>query len=82
MTVTMASTSESMVVVEPGDSGLVIWYQVDEYIHNWLAECFVAWSLINPGFMGEVWTLPHFPIGNQVVRIIPSWLILQSGQLS
>ena len=33
---------ESVVGVKPGNSDVVIEYQVDEFTCNWLAECFVA----------------------------------------
>ena len=38
--------SESMVGIKPGYSGVVIWYQVDEFAFTWLEECFVALSQI------------------------------------
>ena len=44
--------SESLVVVKPGNFGVVIGYQVDGFIHSWSAEFFVAWSHIYPAFMG------------------------------
>ena len=28
--------------IKPGDSGVVIGYQVDEFTHTWLMECFIA----------------------------------------
>ena len=43
--------SESVVGMKPGDSGVVIGYQVDDFIHTWLAEHFVASSHIYPGFI-------------------------------
>ena len=33
--------SESVVGIEPGDSGVVIGYQVDEFTHSWPAEHFI-----------------------------------------
>ena len=40
----------------------MIWYEVDEFIHIWLAEHFIAQSYIYPDVMGEVPTLSHFPL--------------------
>ena len=51
---------ESVVGIKPGDSGVVIGYQVDEFTHNWSAEPFVAHSHIYPGFTGKVSSLTHF----------------------
>ena len=34
--------SESVVGVTPGDSGVVIGYQVDEFTHAWLAKHFIT----------------------------------------
>ena len=48
--------------VKPGDSGVVIGYQVDEFTHTWSAEQFVAHSHICPGFTGKVSSLTHFPL--------------------
>ena len=48
--------------IKPGDSGVVIGYQVDEVIHTWSAEWFVAHSHIYPGFTGKVSSLTHFPL--------------------
>ena len=28
--------------IKPGDCGVIIGYQVDEFTHNWSVECFVA----------------------------------------
>ena len=36
--------SESAIGIKPGDSGVVIGYQVDEFTHTWSAEQFVAHS--------------------------------------
>ena len=41
---------------------MVIGYQVDEFIHMWSVEQFVAHSHIYPGFMGMVSSLTHFPL--------------------
>ena len=54
--------SESVMGIKPGDSGVVIGYQVDEFTHTWSAECFVAHSYIYPGFTGKVSSLTHFPL--------------------
>ena len=54
--------SESVVGVKPGDSSVVIGYQVDEFTHNWSAEQFVACSHIYPGFTGKVSSLTHFSL--------------------
>ena len=62
--------SESVVGIKPGDSGVVIGYQVDEFTCTWSAEQFVAHSHIYPGFTGKVSSLTYFP-WNQGVRIIP-----------
>ena len=37
-------------------------YQSDKFTHTWLAECFIAWSNIYPGFPGKLFTLTHFPL--------------------
>ena len=58
----MAQSSPNLVSMKPGDSGVVIGYQVDEFAHNWLAEDFVAKSHIYPGFTGKVTALTHFPL--------------------
>ena len=50
---------ESAMGVKPGDSGVVIRYQVDEFTHNWSAEQFVACSHICPGLTGKVLSLTH-----------------------
>ena len=55
--------SESAMGVKPGDSGVVIGYQVTEFTHTWSAEQFVALSDIYPGFTGKVSSLTHFPLG-------------------
>ena len=49
--------------VTPGDSGVVIGYQVDEFTHTSSAEWFVTHSHIYPGFTGKVSSLTHFPPG-------------------
>ena len=54
--------SESAMGIKPGDSGVVIGYQVDEFTHTWSAEQFVACSHIYPGFTDKVSTLTHFPL--------------------
>ena len=54
--------SESVMDIKPGDSGVVIGYQVDEFTCTWSAEQFVAHSHIYPGFTGKVSSLSHFPM--------------------
>ena len=54
--------SESVMGVKPGDSSVVIGYQVDEFTCTWSPEQFVACSHIYPGFTGEVSSLTHFPL--------------------
>ena len=46
--------SDFVMGIKPGDSGVVIGYQVDEFTHTWSAEQFVAHSHIYPGFTGKV----------------------------
>ena len=53
---------ESVMGLKPGDSGVVIGYQVDEFTHTWSAEQFVAHFHIYPGFTGKVPSLTHFPL--------------------
>ena len=53
--------SESVMGIKPGDSGVVIGYQVDEFTNTWSAEQFVAHSHICPGFTGKLSSLTHFP---------------------
>ena len=48
--------------VNPGNSGVVIGYQVDEFTHTWSVEWFVACSHIYPGFTGKVSSLTYFPL--------------------
>ena len=57
-----AVDSDSVMGIKPGDSGVVIGYQVDEFTHTWSAEWFVACSHIYPGFTGKVSSLTHFPL--------------------
>ena len=54
--------SESVMGIKPGDSGVVIGYQVDEFTCTWSAEQFVACSHIYPGFTVKVSSLTHFPL--------------------
>ena len=54
--------SESVMGIKPGDSGVVIGYQVDEFTHAWSTEWSVAHSHIYPGFTGKVSSLTHFPL--------------------
>ena len=62
--------SESVVGIKPGDSGVVIGYQVNEFTCTWSAEQFVVHSHIYPGFTGKMLSLTHFSL-EQGVRIIP-----------
>ena len=57
-----AVTSYSVMGIKPGDSGVVVGYQVDEFTCTWSAEWFVARSHIYPGFTGKVSSLTHFPL--------------------
>ena len=52
--------SESVVGIKPGDSGVVMGYQVDEFTCPWSAEWFVNCSHIYPGITGKVSSLTHF----------------------
>ena len=54
--------SYSVMGIKPGDSSVVIEYQVDEFIHTWSTEQFVASSHIYPGFTDKVSPLTHFPL--------------------
>ena len=54
--------SESAVGIKPGESGVVIGYQVDKFTHTWSAEWFMAHFHIYPGFTGKVSSLTHFPL--------------------
>ena len=57
-----AVNSDSVMGIKPGDSGMVIGYQVDEFTCTWSAEQFVAHSHIYPGFTGKVSSSTHFPL--------------------
>ena len=48
--------------IKPGDSSVVIGYQVNEFTHTWSAEWFVACSHIYPWLTGKVSSLTHFPL--------------------
>ena len=54
--------SDSVMSIKPGDSGVVIGYQVNEFTHTWSVEQFVAHSHIYPGFTAKVSSLTHFPL--------------------
>ena len=54
--------SKSAMGVKPGDSGVVIGYQVDGFTCTWSAEWFLACYLIYLGFIGTVSSLTHFPL--------------------
>ena len=57
-----AVNSDSVMGIKPGDSSVVIGYQVDEFTCTWSAEWLVAHSHIYPGFTGKVSSLTHFPL--------------------
>ena len=57
-----AVNSDSVMGMKPGDSGVLIGYQVDEFTRTWSAEQFVAHSHIYPGFTGKVSSLTYFPL--------------------
>ena len=57
-----AVDSDSGMGVKPGDSSVVIGYQVDEFTCTWSVEQFVACSHIYPGFTGKVSSLTHFSL--------------------
>ena len=76
-------------MVNSGDYGVVIGYQVDEFTDTWSAEWFVSQTHIYPGFTGKVSSLTHFPLEpgcedysflDQPVAWIPSSLIALSHQ--
>ena len=50
-----------MVNIKPGDSGVVIGYQVDEFTGIWYVQWFVAHSHFYLRFTGKVSSLTHFP---------------------
>ena len=54
--------SESVVGFKPGDSGVVIGYQVDDFTHTWSAEQFVAHSHIYSVYTGKMSSLTYFPL--------------------
>ena len=54
--------SESVMGIKPGDSSVMIEYQVGEFPYTWSAEQFVACCHIYPGFTGKVSSLTHFPL--------------------
>ena len=58
--------SESVMGIKPGDSGMVIGYEDDEFTCIWSTEQFVACSHIYPGFTGTVSSLTHFPLEPRV----------------
>ena len=58
-----AVDSDYVMGIKPGDSGVVIGYQVDAFTCTWSAEQFVVYSHIYPGFTGnKVSSLTHFPL--------------------
>ena len=54
--------SKSIGGVKPGDFGVVIGYQVEEFTCTGFAECFVVLSHIYHCFTGKVLTLNYFPL--------------------
>ena len=54
--------SEYVMGIKPGDSGVMIGYQVDEFACTWSAKQFVACCHIYPGFTGKVSSLTHSPL--------------------
>ena len=48
-----------MMGIKPGDPGVVIRYQVDEFTCTWSVECLVVQPHIHPGFTGMVLTLAN-----------------------
>ena len=54
--------SQMVVRVKPGDSSVVTEYQVGNFTHIYMAECFVGQPQIYTGFMGKVLTLAHIPL--------------------
>ena len=58
----MTGSTLNLVGIKPGDSGMVIGYQFDEFTPIWSAEWFVALSHIYPGLTGIVSSLTHFPL--------------------
>ena len=80
--------SEYAMGIKAGDSGVVIGYQVDEFIHTWSVEHFVAHSHIQPGFTAKVSSLYHFPLEpgcedySFCIRLLPTlnkaWILSSS----
>ena len=54
--------SKSVVGIKLGDSFVLIGCQFDECTYNLSVECFIVWSYIYPGVMGQVSTPIHFPL--------------------
>ena len=54
--------SESVVGIQPGDSGMMTGNQVDELTHTWFSEQFVAHSHVYFGFIGKASSLNHSPL--------------------
>ena len=48
--------------IKPGDSGVMIVCQVDDFTCTHSAECFITQSHLYPGFTGKVSSLTHFPL--------------------
>ena len=58
----MTQSTLNLVGIKPGDSSVVIGYQVNEFACTWSAEWFVSCSHIYPGFTGKVSSLTHYPL--------------------
>ena len=54
--------SESVVGIQPGSSGVMIRYQVDDFACTWSTKQSVACSHIYLEFMGKVLSLNHLPL--------------------
>ena len=54
--------SELVVGMKPGDSSVVILFQVDNFTHSLFTVCFVAQSHIYAWFTGKVSSLTYFPL--------------------
>ena len=54
--------SEFVLGIKPGDSSVMIGYEVDEFTCTLSLEWFVAHFHIYPGFTGKLSSLTHFPL--------------------
>ena len=57
-----SSNSDSVIGIQPGNSSVVIGYQVDDFTCTWSAEQFATHSHIYAGFTSNVSPLTHFPL--------------------